>query len=127
MIVARAAHAVSRCENASAEGRGASRTRQAGAAASTKSREASFWTYVFATILITGALLFYVYLHVGSLRLGYELSDLRSSQLKLVQENRALKTEIGSLSGPARIRRLAREKLGMVPAEKIVDLTGGTR
>ncbi len=88
---------------------------------------ASFGTYLVATILITAALLFYVFLHVGNLRVGYELSQTRGEQLKLVQDNRALKTEIGTLSAPARVRGLASEKLGMVPAERIVNLIGGAR
>ena len=88
-------------------------------------QQAGFLTYVLATILITAALLFYVYLRVGSLQLGYLLTSERQQQLKLVLDNRALKTEIGTLSAPGRIRRMATEKLGMVPAERIIDLTGG--
>lgn len=88
---------------------------------------AGFGTYVFATILITASLVFYVFLRVGSLQLGYRLSRERHQQIGLVQENRMLKTEIGTLSAPARIRQLAASKLGMVPAEHIVDLSEAAR
>jgi cell division protein FtsL len=86
---------------------------------------ASFGTYFLAAAIITAALTFYVFLRVSSLHLGYVLTQSRQDQMRLVLENRALKTEIGTLSTPARIRRLASEKLGMVPGEKLVDLAEG--
>lgn len=87
-----------------------------------RSNKASFGTYCIAVALITGALTFYVYLRVSSLSFGYLLTQQRQQQLQLVQENRALKTEIGTLSSPRRIRSVAVEKLGMAPAEQFVEL-----
>lgn len=88
---------------------------------------ASFLNFVVAAAAITAALLFYIYFRVESLRLGYILTQHQQTQLRLVLENRALKTEIGTLTSPARLRRLAEEKLGMVPAKHIVDLTASQR
>jgi cell division protein FtsL len=85
-------------------------------------RQSSFGTYLFAVAFIVTALTFYVYFRVGSLRVGYNLTQARQEQLKLVMENRALKTEISMLSAPSRIRTLATEQLQMVPADRIVDL-----
>jgi cell division protein FtsL len=89
------------------------------------SPRASFGTYFLAAAIITAALTFYVFLRVSSLHLGYVLTQARQDQMRLVLENRALKTETGTLSTPSRIRRLAGEKLGMVPGEKLVNLGEG--
>ncbi|MFH1807245.1 MAG: hypothetical protein ABIJ09_00770 [Pseudomonadota bacterium] len=91
--------------------------------AASSGARAGFGTYVLAMILIAASLVFYVFLRVSSLQLGYQLSQARTDQLKLVQENRALKTEIGTLSAPGRIRSLSTGTLGMVPAEHIIDLS----
>lgn len=88
-------------------------------------RSAGFGHYVLGFVMITAALLFYVYLHVGTLAIGYQLSQIRAEQLKLVRENRALQTEVGSLSTPSRIRQIATEKLGMRSAHKILTIEGG--
>lgn len=85
-------------------------------------RQSSFGSYLFAVAIIVTALTFYVYFRVGSLRVGYNLTQARQEQLKLVMENRALKTEISMLSAPSRIRTLATEQLQMVPADRIVNL-----
>ena len=83
------------------------------------SRRAGFADFVVAAVMITGALLFYVYLHVSTLAIGYDLSRIRNDQLNLLREQRALKTEVGSLAAPGRIRKIANEQLGMQPARKI--------
>ena len=82
----------------------------------------SFGTYLSAVALIVAALTFYVHFRVGSLRIGYQLTQARQDQLALVMENRALKTEIGMLSAPSRIRTIATQQLQMVAADRIVDL-----
>jgi len=84
--------------------------------------QSSFGSYLFAVAVVVAALTFYVYFRVGSLRVGYNLTQTRQEQLKLVMENRALKTEISMLSAPSRIRTIATEQLQMVPADRIVDL-----
>lgn len=87
-------------------------------------RRAGFTDFVLAAVMITAALVFYVYLHVSTLAIGYELSQIRSDQLSLLRENRALKTEVGSLAAPSRIRKIANQKLGMQPARKIERIGG---
>jgi cell division protein FtsL len=82
----------------------------------------SFGSYLFAVALVAASLTFYVYFRVGSLRVGYQLTQARQDQLQLVMENRALKTEIGMLSAPSRIRAIATQQLQMTPADRIVDL-----
>lgn len=91
---------------------------------SAKTGLAGFFDYILAAALMTGALVFYVYLHVSTLAIGYELSQTRHEQLNLLRENRALKTEVGSLAAPSRIRKIANEKMGMHPARKIERIKG---
>lgn len=85
-------------------------------------RRASFGSYLLACAMITAALSFYVHLHVTSLRIGYRLTDLRQQQLKLVLQNRALKTEVGTLTAPARMQSLANGKLGMVAPQELIEI-----
>ena len=83
---------------------------------------AGFFSYACAAILIVGSLVFYVSLRVHSLDLGYQLTRLRQQQMQLVLDNRALHTEVSTLSAPARIRKLAIDRMGMVPALQIVEI-----
>lgn len=46
---------------------------------------------------------------------GYEVSQLGHQSRTLLQENDRLKLELATLKSPARLERLAREKLGMAP------------
>lgn len=46
---------------------------------------------------------------------GYEVSQLGQSNRSLVQENDRLKLELATLKSPARLEKLARERLGMAP------------
>ncbi len=46
---------------------------------------------------------------------GYEVSQLGHQDRTLVQENDRLKLELATLKSPARLEKLAREKLGMAP------------
>ncbi|MBN2359402.1 MAG: cell division protein FtsL [Deltaproteobacteria bacterium] len=77
--------------------------------------------------MVAAALTFYVYFRVGSLRVGYQLTQARQDQLQVVMENRALKTEISMLSAPSRLRAIAAQQLQMVPADRIVDLQEARR
>lgn len=88
----------------------------------TPGSRASFGTYLLAAIIITASLTFYVFLRVSSLHLGYVLTQSRQEQLQLVMDNRALETEISTLSSPARIRELASKELGLVPGDRLVQL-----
>lgn len=46
---------------------------------------------------------------------GYEVSQLGHQNRSLVQENDRLKLELATLKSPARLEKLARERLGMAP------------
>lgn len=59
------------------------------------------------------AALFYVWTHVASVRLGYEISRAGEAHRSLIEENRALRVEVASLKDPKRLAALATEKYGL--------------
>lgn len=64
---------------------------------------------------LAGAGLFHTWLRVEGMREGYRLSKVTSRHTKLLREAERLHLEVATLKAPARIERLAREKLGMRP------------
>ena len=57
--------------------------------------------------------LFYVWSRVLVINLGYELSEAMDKNGKFIQENKKLHIEVALLKSPARIERIAQEKLDM--------------
>lgn len=75
------------------------------------------------SLLILAAALLYVWQHIHVVRLGYEIERLREHQAALVQENKALKLEMGQLRSLKRVEEIARKRLGMVtPKPRQVQL-----
>ena len=64
-------------------------------------------------LMLAGALL-YVWQHIHVVRLGYEIEQLREHKAALVQENKALRLEMGQLRSLKRVEEIARKRLGMV-------------
>jgi cell division protein FtsL len=72
-------------------------------------------------VLLAGALFAAVgIVHVSArvlvVRTGYQLSELEADNRALTRENDRLKLELATLKNPARLERIAREELGMIPA-----------
>jgi cell division protein FtsL len=70
-------------------------------------------TIALGALILVGALL-YVWQQIHVVRLGYEIEGLREEQAALVQENKALKLELGQLRSLKRVEEIARQRLGMV-------------
>lgn len=69
------------------------------------------------------AALFYVWSHVATVRLGYEMSESSDEHRALLEENRALRIEVSSLKAPERLKQLAAEyQLSAPRPEQIVRL-----
>jgi len=96
-----------------------------------RSRSATLSSVVLQ--LLPGAILCLLFAAVGILHVtsrvrivsvGYELSVLEGEHRDLRRENDRLKVELATLKSPARLERLAREKLAMgpPPASSIVLL-----
>ncbi|OJT27119.1 cell division protein FtsL [Archangium sp. Cb G35] len=65
------------------------------------------------------------FVHVASrvlvVDMGYRLSKAETEERALIRENDRLKLELATLKNPARLEKLAREKLGMsMPAGSLV-------
>jgi len=70
-------------------------------------------TIALGILILVGALL-YVWQHIHVVRLGYQIERLRETQAALVQENKALRLEMGQLRSLKRVENIARTRLGMV-------------
>jgi cell division protein FtsL len=73
----------------------------------------SFSIVGLCLVILSGAL-FHVWQHIYVVRQGYDLERLREVQVKLVQENKALRLEAGQLRSLRRVEEIARTRLGMV-------------
>jgi cell division protein FtsL len=70
-------------------------------------------TMALGVLILAGALL-YVWQHIHVDRLGYEIEGMRETEAALVQENKALRLEMGQLRSLKRVEEIARRRLGMV-------------
>ena len=68
---------------------------------------------VGAFVAVTGAALAHVSLRMGVVRMGYQIGELSRERRVLEEERRRLSTEQSMLKNPARLERIAREKLHM--------------
>lgn len=55
--------------------------------------------------------IFYLWIRLEVIKLGYEISEASRYQMELIQENKRLKIELSNLKSPERIERIARENL----------------
>jgi cell division protein FtsL len=70
---------------------------------------------LLAVTLFVGVGLMHVTSRVLVVGVGYELSRLEQENHELLRQNDALRVELAALKNPARLERVAREQLGMVP------------
>jgi cell division protein FtsL len=73
---------------------------------------------VVATIFFVVSLLFMTFVHMGTLITGYSVADLEQRQDQMLRELQAMKLEEAVLKRPERIRKIAQEKLDLIPASK---------
>ena len=72
---------------------------------------------------VTAAALFYVWTHITTVRLGYELSEAGEAHRALLERHRALKLDVAALKAPQRLRRLGQSYgLGAPRPEQVVHL-----
>lgn len=64
------------------------------------------------------SLLFFTFVHVGTLITGYHVASLEAKQDALLRELQALKLEEAVLKRPERIRKIAQERLDLIPGSK---------
>lgn len=76
-------------------------------------KRATVVVLIVSFVALVAAGLAHVGLRMKVVRLGYEISELSRERRVLDEEHRRLQLERSMLRDPARIERLAREKLGM--------------
>lgn len=77
-------------------------------------RHREMWRAIFIGGIVVGALLFSAWQHFELIRHGYRIEAMQRERLVQDEINRHLRLEIESLRSPARIEKLATERLQMV-------------
>lgn len=70
-------------------------------------------------ILFIGELFFYTWCRVQYIQMGYDISEEVEEQRSLTSLHQNLKIELARLKSPARIEKIARQRLGLLaPSEE---------
>lgn len=70
-------------------------------------------------ILFIGELFFYTWCRVQCIQMGYDISEEVEEQRSLTSLHQNLKIELARLKSPARIEKIARQRLGLIaPSEE---------
>lgn len=77
-----------------------------------------------AVFLLATVGIVHVTSRVMVVRMGYELSRLDQRSSELQRENDALKVELATLTSPAKLAPLARERLGMQVPGLVIPVKG---
>jgi len=87
-----------------------------------RERHLEMWRSVGVGVFLVAVLLFSAWQHFELLRHGYRIEEMQKERSAEDEINRHLRLEIDTLRSPARIERLATQRLGMV-APKAGDAT----
>src|SRR6187549_3527932 len=87
-----------------------------------EARHRELWKSVALAAFLVIVLLFSAWQHFELLRHGYRIEEMQKERAAEEEINRHLRLEIDTLRSPARIERLATQRLGMV-APKADDAT----
>jgi len=87
-----------------------------------RERHLEMWRSVGVGVFLVAVLLFSAWQHFELLRHGYRIEEMQKERSAEEEINRHLRLEIDTLRSPARIERLATQRLGMV-APKAEDAT----
>ena len=79
-----------------------------------RDRQREMWRSVAVGVFLVGVLLFSAWQHFELLRHGYRIEEAQKERASEVEINRHLRLEIETLRSPARIERLATERLQMI-------------
>ncbi len=79
-----------------------------------RTRQRELWQWIGISVVLVGVLLFSAWQHFELLRHGYRLDRVQRQRAAEEEINRHLRLEIETLKAPARIERLATERLHMV-------------
>ena len=77
------------------------------------SKKGSVLLIVAAFLAVSSAAMAHVSLRLGVVRMGYQIGEQTRQRRALEEQRRRYTTELSMLKNPARIERIAREKLHM--------------
>ena len=81
-------------------------------------RKRNMTKFLLLGFLVLMFFLFYLWFQMEALNYGYKINEKKELQKELLEVNKRLQLEKNSLQSPARIERIAKEKLHMEePAE----------
>ncbi len=72
------------------------------------------FTYLIITLILLFCSLFFVWSRLEVWRIGYEISQEKETQKRLIEVNTQLRMELATLKSPRRIEEIACSKLGLV-------------
>lgn len=75
-----------------------------------------FFYPVASILLVLSSLFIYLWSHITVVERGYYFNTLKKEYQRLMEENNLLELEKAKLSSLERIEKIAREKLGLIPA-----------
>jgi cell division protein FtsL len=78
-----------------------------------RDRYRDMWRAIFAAAFLVAVLMFWAWQHFELLRHGYRVEQMERDRAEQTEINRHLRLEIDTLRSPARIERLALERLHM--------------
>jgi cell division protein FtsL len=70
--------------------------------------------YLLAIILFTISIFFYLWTRVSVITLNYEIGSLSAREEALIQENRELKLQLGTIITPENLERIGKNELGLI-------------
>jgi cell division protein FtsL len=79
-----------------------------------RERHVEMWRSAAVGVFLVAVLLFSAWQHFELLRHGYRIEQMEKERASEEEINRHLRLEIDTLRSPARIERLATDRLGMV-------------
>lgn len=79
-----------------------------------RERHRDMWRTATLSVFLVGVLLFWAWQHFELLRHGYRVEQMQRERAAELEVNRHLRLEIDTLRSPARIERLATDRLQMV-------------
>ena len=76
-------------------------------------RKRDMTKFLLLGLLVLMLFLFYLWFQMEALNYGYKINEQKDMQKELLETNKRLRLEKDSLSSPARIEKIARERLHM--------------
>jgi len=87
-------------------------------------RPAYILLLLLSILSIVFAVIFYIWIRLEVIKLGYDISAANREQVRLVQKNKELRISLSDLRSPKRIEKIAWDRLGLhyPKADEVINL-----